>query len=711
MRRFTVALLALLASCGCAGQTLVGTGEAAAPPVNNPPIWTGTPAPTATAGVVSSYALSSFYLDPDGDALTLADAGGCTFPTGVTLDAGNEEFDFAATTSAGQTLNCTLSVNDGSGAVTSSPFTIDITSSGEPTADVTICDSGCDYVLIQDALDAESAPGVIFEFRSTPQGTTDTWDQDDFDLSADGTEADPITIRVRDGDTIIVTSTNESGPEHVLELNDAHYYVIKGNLQFGRSPAQGSGWVYGLEADEGRFAVEHDRWLNSDNDTSSHIIFDGITAYAGSFYDGGLLEAGSSHIAFFNCEMYYAGVNAGGGSPNPAGNLLTNTAERTYFQDCFFQWGGHSDLEAAGAYSVARRNISDGGYLDFDSTAPGRGNRAVTFEGSIGPSLGPMLIEKNVIRNTYEDQGGGSDPCGKFIAQNIITRLNVIDTCIAGPALQATALGALAEMTNGIQYYNNTAINILQVVESTDINIGSAADGNYNTWWVANNLFVDILADGDQSDGSHVRVIRSNSSSAGFANAWRDGLWTNNIFDMDSGTFEVRLSGTGGATVTTVASAETEWPANWTNNGTTAPTFAGSGDVQSDTWATAYAAGELAAASQGVDDGIAHTQADGAGSSSTFLFVDDPERFAVLWDQDTYDMQWFADQGYDVPQGDCVWISGWASPVRLTDINYSTGRLTLSSAQSWSNNDDVWLADMDDCATIVDNQGGSQVDP
>ena len=84
------------------------------------------------------------------------------------------------------------------------------------------------------------------------------------------------------------------------------------------------------------------------------------------------------------------------------------------------------------------------------------------------------------------------------------------------------------------------------------------------------------------------------------------------------------------------------------------------------------------------------TQANGAGSSSTSLTVDDASYFH---------------DGYGMPSawvtGDEI-IVGTNSAVGITDVNYSTNVITLDAAITWSDNDNVWLADSAGTKILLD---------
>ena len=132
MKRLSI-LAALFIGATAFAQSYPGTNNSAPQgaegPVNDPPVWNNTPAPTAVSGIVSSYELSSDVSDPESDTLTITNETGCTLPTGVTIDDANDQIDFAATTVAGTTTNCVFGADDGTNArVDSLAFPIEISS-------------------------------------------------------------------------------------------------------------------------------------------------------------------------------------------------------------------------------------------------------------------------------------------------------------------------------------------------------------------------------------------------------------------------------------------------------------------------------------------------------------------------------------------------------------------------------------------------------
>lgn len=680
---------------------------------NSAPIWGAVPTLVCEEGdTAGALSLPLYVSDPDGDTLTFSlNAGSTALPTGVTLVG--TVLDCGLTTVAGMTTGVIIDADDGTAPLVPSPsITIDITASGEPSPDITVCASGCTYDTVQPALDA-AVSGQVVEIQADPQGSTEYFNEE---LTLDTTNGDPfneIVVRGRQGDTIVLYTDDPNGD--ILTLSNDSYWTFQ-RLQFGRtsepSPPTGTalnGWIYGAGANEGRFAVEHRRWLQSVDDPSSYITFIDTVSYGGRAFDGGMVDVDASHFAFIRHDFRYAGINNGGGSPDRDGNTLTFRGSNSIFIEVTGKFGGHDNLSVESPYVVVRKSIFDGDWTLYESNNPGRGNRAFTNEGTVGSSpYGPNLIEKNVIRNADFDRSGDSQPCGKFLGYRNIVRQNYLFDCLTGPAYnQSGGVAAGVAATNQWRIYNNTEDNNDMTLESTDNRLGSVADDDYREFVYKNNISAN-LGDGDSDAGEHIRVMRNNSSPAvGDPDDWRLSIIENNILHVTSGGFKTRLAGTGGSNnETTVALAEAEWPNVLSNNITTAPTYLAQGDRDSDVYQTAIDAFAPAVGSAQLGTAAAHTQADGSGSSESIITVDDPFYFVVLEDSNYFDMQYFVDKGY-VPSGDCIKI-GTNSPVRLTSVNYTTRRMAFDTDLTWADNDDVFLVDAEDCTTVIDNIGAYQ---
>jgi hypothetical protein len=98
----------------------------------------------------------------------------------------------------------------------------------------------------------------------------------------------------------------------------------------------------------------------------------------------------------------------------------------------------------------------------------------------------------------------------------------------------------------------------------------------------------------------------------------------------------------------------------------------------------------LQTTSGAIDQGTYLTQANGSGSNSTTLVVDD-----ALFFQDG---SWGSSLANT--QADWIAIGTVDNTVQINSINYSTNTITLSSPKTWSDNANIWLY-KDSDGTIV----------
>lgn len=108
-----------------------------------------------------------------------------------------------------------------------------------------------------------------------------------------------------------------------------------------------------------------------------------------------------------------------------------------------------------------------------------------------------------------------------------------------------------------------------------------------------------------------------------------------------------------------------------------------------------YAANDfhLTAGSPAIATGSYLTTANGSGSTSTTLIVNDASYF-----QD-------GTQGLTGVQADCISVTTAANPVCITAVNYSTNTLTLASAMTWSSGASIYLRSKSDGAIILNAAG------
>ncbi len=102
----------------------------------------------------------------------------------------------------------------------------------------------------------------------------------------------------------------------------------------------------------------------------------------------------------------------------------------------------------------------------------------------------------------------------------------------------------------------------------------------------------------------------------------------------------------------------------------------------------------LQSASPAINGGTYLTQANGAGSGSTTLIVDDAMYFQ--------DGTW----GSDLARGitffpDWISIGTVGSVVRISSVNYASNTITLASPMTWSNGAKIWLYKKSDGAVVL----------
>lgn len=102
----------------------------------------------------------------------------------------------------------------------------------------------------------------------------------------------------------------------------------------------------------------------------------------------------------------------------------------------------------------------------------------------------------------------------------------------------------------------------------------------------------------------------------------------------------------------------------------------------------------LQSGSSAIDGGTNLTLANGSGSNSTTLVVDD----SLYFQDGTY--------GSDLVQGvsifpDWIAIGTVGNTVQISSINYATHTITLASAKTWSDNAPIWLYKKSDGAVVL----------
>jgi hypothetical protein len=144
-----------------------------------------------------------------------------------------------------------------------------------------------------------------------------------------------------------------------------------------------------------------------------------------------------------------------------------------------------------------------------------------------------------------------------------------------------------------------------------------------------------------------------------------------------------------------------------TTSGCTALTgnpFASGATDMTDMMSTTNPTLELSSDSQAIDGGTYLTQANGSGSNSTTLIVDDSLYFQCGTNCSTTPMG----SALANVQADWIAIGTVNNVVQISDINHSTNTITLASAMTWSDNANIWLYKKSDGEIVLHGSAPDQ---
>lgn len=542
-----------------------------------------------------------------------------------------------------------------------------------------------DFIKVQDALNAAS-PGTTIELQANTVGGTQYFNEG-LTLPTNGQEGQEITLRARDGDTIVLYST--AAPRDIITPSNNSYWEFDG-LQFGRDETL-NGWSYAT----GRTNVEHDQiWAGADDFGSHHIVFRNCRFYGGSGYHNIYLRSGVHHIAFINCIGSHVGL------PDDA-NLVTtdNGPANILYKNCTSFFIGHSGWQMTGPWHVAKNCITDG---DWTSYQAGAYYRAFTSEGSKASSVGRNLIDGCIARNSGQAPDGDYVTMAKCFSYGAIVRRNYFFDSYQTEAIGNSPVDPLAASTDYWRIYNNSIYNCGAVFDSTDAGIGALGNEHFLETRFSNNLCWEIN-EGIILDNAdvHFRWRRANSTKrVGDENDWRGSTFTNNVFHTTLNDFRVKMTNDGGDVTTNLADAEATWPNQWYDNSAIMPSVSGVSNRTSWNYDTITNSFVLSDSSEGRGEAEHQTLTNGTGDNSTTLIVDDAGYFYAGADPNTWDLGYFGEEG------DYIQV-GMNPPVQINAINYTTNTITLATAITWSDGEKVWLCD-DDGAAAIYNIGANQ---
>lgn len=325
-----------------------------------------------------------------------------------------------------------------------------------PAATKTMCAAGpptCDFSpaqlvsIVSSASAASSngiAAGTVLELRGVTPGVTETWAARLYCNGVSGTSGNPIWVKVRDGDSIMLSmatgATNDPG---LLEFNSCNYWNVVGTRD---------GTTSGLKVADptahqtDRNCIHFGKWtgtkcyINRRNimvRTSTGIAFVGMEINGGDAFQSGFVYAGSSRILMKYVRTGASGSNAcdgcasstavadgviATGTAEGAGNFSTGDsdasegisfcASRSVLQDVYIHHNGHTPMQGCGPYQVWRRITADMNWLDNTDYPIYTGNHAMVMKYTSAKGMGASwdstlfgpLIENSILINA------GSEP-------------------------------------------------------------------------------------------------------------------------------------------------------------------------------------------------------------------------------------------------------------------------------------------------------------
>jgi hypothetical protein len=320
-----------------------------------------------------------------------------------------------------------------------------------------------------------------------------------------------------------------------------------------------------------------------------------------------------------------------------------------------------------------------------------------------------FIIRNNVVHDQYETEAGGNAHTdGFYFSPNVTTNHNVIEGNYQHTGVGPNAKGLLTQgqyspcngtCTNGLIYrYNlitdlgsgNTSTygwNGLKVYNNTYYNIGNLCNSCYGG---SDNFFTDSgHATNNWADINNIFYFPSAQTSAGVANptgsdsgSAATGTWGHNLAYCDaSGASNCSLFG------------HIYEQGSWTGDTGTILGYQDHSPVNNPNFVNIPGKDfHLQAGSPAIAAGTFLTTANGSGSSSTSLVVNDANYF-----QDGYGLS----NAYSTVSGDCIAVTTVTNHVCVSAVNYSTNTLTLASPISWSNGDPIWLYSKSDGVQVL----------
>ena len=670
-------------------------------PSNTAPSLVGAPSTLSYLyGTGGTHDFSDYVSDPEGGPHAYALIG--TAYSGITINASSGVLTVTAA-AAVATRNLTIRVTDPTGL--SSDWACAVTVAAASSASHIVysngqLNGGATHTTIAAAIAAMSA-GDTLELRNATAGSLTVWAQAlDFTGKA-GTAIAPLTVRVRDGDQVVLRTSGT-----LLTLTNCSYLVIGGNT---------SG-VTGLQiGDERDFVHTQAAWANCYPQTyglnaanAHHWTVRNATLTGAQAYYCNSVAATCTDYEFRDCKFTRAGTNCFNNGNDDARNILLARGARARWVNCTADHGGH-DTVAVHAASAVVRNCTFSGY--WADLSPYAGSRACTSLGADNSNVGngPQLWEGCTIRDSGESPGGGSmQALMKVETAHMILRgcyLLDSDSHIwhSNYTSQSESSPTTTQSISFHCFYHNTTYTTKGTWWNNNVSYSASYGADfYEKNRIQNNLFM-ACADGDKSTPSGGQVVSYDSRGVldGYSNGWKGSLIQGNQFGGSSANFNLELKGDAGTTgVYPVDAPPANWSANVVSNRVSAVTFNAVGTAPHRSpagfsvtnWGTGAAGDAPALATV--------TATTGTYAAGDWIEIDTARPFFSGW-------------GITGEVGDYVVIGSTATggvTRQIAACDYAGNRVQLTTSTTVTTGDGVWFAGnpANGAASVWDNRGAVQ---
>lgn len=600
----------------------------------------------------------------------------------------------------------------------------------------TICVSGCDYpntTLGVSNCMAVLGNGQSCEMRDQVGGVAETWTQPIVIAGIHGIEGSVKTLRVQDGDTVIVSGTTSTGVP-LLNINNSDHINVQGNSTGSTGLFIGDPSIWNVNCAQATtapgFVAPYNCFpngMNTDVTSSNDIGFMNFTLGGATDRVATRIEKTASYVYFKSMVVDLHGNNNDHAVPTPAedGLLFEQDSDQFMAEDSQWSHSGSPALKVTGSYNVFRRITVDNGWSDLTGdTTIYRGAETLEIvsndcsDANFGCApYGPVMVEDSEFR------GSGLTP--SHSPWNTATELKGIGVIFRKNYIYGNDRNYLVSMCGSVdgtttayregeqQLYHNTLFG--------GANFWSGGNGypaGINTAICQKMIIKNNLMQGNQpgqKSSSDIYAFTAKLSGVplgGYANQWKGAVIANNIFGSDplvpSLNMQANLTGTGANTVALTNSVT--WPANFFNNNNVTMTWA-NGTTSPDPSRNGLVLGSTN--SVGVGDAPAVTTTANAGTAVTSITLTDARAFKDLWNFSGHGWG-----GWHVEYGDCISVGPTtgstnvqAVNTQITAINYSTGVVTVTPAVTFQNGSPVWKAidNVDGtCGRIWRNRGAFQ---